>query len=411
MNRTKGLRGNGKGYPPEWSAGPAALFEVSRMTAIDWLIVALALALAPLGFRRGVIVGVLALAGFVLGAVVGSRLGPLVLEGGSSSPYAPATALGLGLVIGAVAAVLLEDVGIRIRARFVRDRVPRAIDGVGGIAVTSVLVLAIVWVLGAVALNAPALSEVRDDVQRSTILGALNDAVPPSGPILNVLNRIEPTPTVNGPSADVPAPRGKVLSDPEFVASSESAVRIVGTACGLGISGSGWVAAPGMVVTNAHVIAGEKETEVELRDGSRLEATPVAYQPRNDIAVLRVDGLDLPALELAEDPRTGAPGGIVGYPGEGSFSTAPARLGTTGRVRSQDSYGRGPIEREMTSFRGKVTSGNSGGPVIDRRGRVLTTVFASSLSSERPEGLGVPNAIVAELLERGASSTGTGRCN
>lgn len=380
------------------------------MNLVDWLIVALALVLVPVGFRQGLIVGMLALGGFALGAVVGARVGPLVLADGSDSPYAPLAALLGGILLGAVVAVVAEDLGGGLRRRFAGEGARRTADSIGGALVTTVLAVAVAWVFGAAALNAPALEGLRAEVQRSAILSAVNEAVPPTGPILNVLNRIQPIPEIAGPSADVAAPKRGILADPELRAATGSVVRVVGNACGVGVSGSGWVGAPGVVVTNAHVIAGQEETEVELGDGSRLGATAIAYRPKDDIALLSVEGLDLAALPLVESPEAGTAGAVAGYPGGGELSLVPARLGTTARVRSQDSYGRGPILRRIASLRGRVRSGNSGGPMIDAEGAVLTTVFATSTSSERPEGLGVPNLVVAKLLAGAGGPTGTGPC-
>ncbi len=383
------------------------------MTPIDWAIVAFAVLLIPFGWRQGLLVGVLALAGFAAGALIGSRLGPLLLPDGSESPYAPATALLGGLLIGGILAVLLEGVGQSLRDRFIDRGARHVVDAVGGVIVMAALALSISWVIGAVVLNAPALKRYRDDIQRSQILAAMYDSVPPSGPLLNVLNRIDPTPALKGPTADVAMPDQGILGEPELQAASRSAVHVLGSACGLNVSGSGWTAAPELVVTNAHVVAGADDTRVETRDGASLDAIAVLYRPRDDLAILRVPGLATEPLELANDPRSGTPGAVIGFPGAGNFSAAPARLGTTGTVTSQDSYGVGPIERLMTSFRGEVISGNSGGPVIGADGEVLTTVFASTLDTSTPQGLGVPNKIVAGKLSTVGADSGeveTGPC-
>ena len=380
------------------------------MTAIDWAIVIGVLLLLPVGYRQGMLVGALTLAGFALGAALGARLGPLVLSEGSSSPYAPAVALIAGLAIGGMFAVLLEGVAISIRTRVVRGPVARRVDGVGGALVFGLLGLAIAWVVGAVALNAPALDGYRDDIQRSAILSELNRRLPPSGPILNALNSVVATPALQGPSADVAAPKKGILGKPALQEATASVVRVSGTACGLSITGSGWVAAPELVITNAHVLAGHDTSTVETSDGAAFDAAAVAYRPGNDIAVLRVPGLDSAPLPLVEEPERGTAGAIAGYPGGGGLSAVPARLGTTGEVSSQDSYGNGPIDRRMTSFRGKVIGGNSGGAVIDGKGRVLTMVFASAVGTDRPEGLGVPNEIAARVLSRADEPVDTGPC-
>lgn len=366
--------------------------------------------LAPIGYRQGLLVAGLGLGGFAGGAVIGARLAPLLLEGGAASPYAPGIALLGGVVIGGLSATLLESVAVAIRARFLSGGLSRSVDSLGGAAALVALAVGIAWVLGALALNAPALRGVRDDVQRSVILSAVNGVVPPSGPILNVLNRIEPTPELSGPSANVGEPRRAILSDRDVLAASDSVVHVLGTSCGLTVSGSGWVAGPEIVVTNAHVIAGEEDTYVVTRDGTELDAMPTLYRPDDDLAVLRVEGLDRPPLPLASEPRTGTNAAALGFPGSGEFSAVAARLGTTGEVSSQDSYGRGPIRRQMTSFRGEVISGNSGGPLVDARGRVLTTVFAATLKANPPEGLGVPNEIMREAIGEADGRVGTGPC-
>jgi len=253
--------------------------------------------------------------------------------------------------------------------------------------------------------------KLREAVQRSTILGVLNDTLPPSGPLLNVLRRIDPTPSLEGPESDVQAPDAAIATDRDVKRAGESVVRVLGSACGLGVSGSGWVVGPDLVATNAHVVAGQDDTTVTPRVGApELEAGAVHYDPRNDLAILSVPGLGLEPLDMVGEPRSGTAGAVLGYPENGPFTVTPARFGTTGEVTSEDSYGRGPIEREMSAFRADVRSGNSGGPVVDADGDVLTTVFGSEQGEGPPGGLGVPNSVTAEALARDLAPVGTGAC-
>jgi S1-C subfamily serine protease len=383
------------------------------MTVVDGLIAAFVLALAALGFERGLIRSALPLAGFVTGAAIGGRLGPALLADGSESPYAPLITVACAILLGAVLAIALEGVASVLRERAgLRGKAGFA-DGLGGALLLGALGLLVAWAFGAVALHAPGSRSVdlRSAVQRSAILGALNDALPPSGPLLNVLRRIDPTPSLEGPESNVDAPDAKIASDPEVEEAGRSVVRVLGSACGLGVTGSGWVIGPDLVATNAHVVAGQDDTTVTpMGDTPELEASAVVYDPRNDLAILSVPGLGLDALELAEDPRSGTPGAVLGYPENGPFAVTPARLGTTGVVTSQDSYGRGPIQRQMSAFRADVRSGNSGGPLVDGDGRVLTTVFGSEEGEGPPGGLGVPNAVVAEALRGPLDAAGTGPC-
>jgi S1-C subfamily serine protease len=170
------------------------------------------------------------------------------------------------------------------------------------------------------------------------------------------------------------------------------------------------VAEPGLVVTNAHVVAGQGDTTVTTRVGTELDATPVHFEPKNDLAVLRVDGLSGSPLPLASEARRGTAAAVLGFPENGPFTVAPARLGRTTTVLSEDAYGRGPVNRRMTSFRARVRSGNSGGPAVDGDGRVLTTVFAAAVGDGPPSGLGVPNEVVGAALERAGGPVDTGAC-
>jgi len=378
------------------------------MTVLDWGIVAFTVALAMWGYRQGLIVGTLTLFGFAAGAFIGSRLGPLLLNQGAESPYAPLCAALGALMGGAVMAVALESFALGLRARLVRGRGLHLADGAGGAALISSVALGLVWVFGAVALHAPGTVRLRADVQRSLILRSLNEVLPPSGSILQALNRVDPAPSISGPATPVSAPDPRTARDPDVERAAASVVRVLGTACGLGIEGSGWVVAPGLVVTNAHVVAGEGDTTVTTQEGASLEATPVHYDPENDLAVLRIEA-SLPALEIDPQPRSGDSGAVLGYPENGPYSVAPARLGETRDTISEDSYGRGPIRRSIVSLRGTVRSGNSGGPIVDTRGRVMGTVFAATTSGT-PGGFAVPDDLVSRALAAADSPVDTGPC-
>ena len=378
------------------------------MTALDWGIVAFAAAMGIWGYRQGLIVGALTLAGFLGGALAGSRLGPLFLSGGSESPYAPLFGALGALLVGALVAVTLEGIALSLRERLIRGRVLDALDGVGGAALIVAVALGLAWVFGAAALHTPGTAQLRADVQRSVILRSLNDLLPPSGPVLNALSRVDPAPSISGPTAPVARPYPGVVGDPDVVAARRSVLRVLGTACGLGIEGSGWVAAPDLVVTNAHVVAGEDDTTVTTEAGASLDATAVHYDPGNDLAILRIDA-PIPPLEIASDPRRGTAGAVLGYPENGPYAAAAARLGDTRTLLSEDSYGRGPFQRQITFLRGSVRSGNSGGPMVDSAGRAMATVFASTTSAPAG-GFAIPNDVVRLALGDTSSPVDTGPC-
>lgn len=379
------------------------------MTVLDWAIVAFTLALGIWGYRQGLIVGTLTLIGFAVGALAGSRVAPLVLNQGSASPYAPLCAALGALIGGALVAVTLEGLALGLRSRLIRGNgVLHHADGAGGAALIASVALGLVWVFGAVVLHAPGTARLRGDVQGSLILRSLNEVLPPSGPILHALDRVDPAPSIIGPAAPVAAPDPAIAADPDVERAEASVVRVLGTACGLGVEGSGWVAGPGLVVTNAHVVAGEDDTTATTPGGASLRATPLYYDPENDLALLHVDA-DLPPLRLAPDPSSGTAAAVLGYPENGPYSVAPARLGETRDTISEDSYGRGPIRRSIASLRGSVRSGNSGGPLVDDRGRVLGTVFAATTNGTSG-GFAVPDEVVEEALRGPLAPVETGPC-
>ena len=344
------------------------------MTTVDWIALALVALAALSGFRRGLLAGALALGGLVAGAYLGAKLAPQLL-GGRESLWTPVVALAGALI----AAGLLQSVG-ELAGRTLRTTLfvlppLRLLDSLGGVVLGAATGLVLVWIGGAVALYVPGQTQLREEVQRSRVLQEINARVPPER-LLDALERVDTFRQIAGPQPNVDPPDPALLQDAGVRAARASVLRVTGTACGLGISGSAWIAAPEVVVTNAHVVAGVRDARVDRGEGRRLPARVVAFDPRNDLAILRVPGLQGRPLALA-DPQQGTPVAILGYPQAGGFTAAPGRIGQTGTVLTDDAYGRGPVQRSVTTLRGQVRRGNSGGPAVDGEGRVQTTIFAA----------------------------------
>ncbi len=366
------------------------------MTTLDWLIVAATAMFAISGYFRGLIVGALSLGGFIGGAIAGSRVADALLAGGASSPYAPLCGLIGALVAGGLLAVGLEGIGVRLR-RGLRLPFLGLLDRVAGAALSGAVALALAWVLGVVVVALPGPGSLASEIRRSSILRRLDELLPPSGVVLHALARIDPLPAIAGAAGSVAAPPTLATATPAVARAERSVVRVVGTACGLGIEGSGWVIAPDEVVTNAHVVAGESDTMIDEVGGRpvSLRARAVLFDPRNDLAILDVPGLDAPKLELLAQPAAESAGTLIGYPEDGPLDAETARIGVTQAVETQDAYGRGPIARQLTAVRGLIRPGNSGGPVVDDSGDVLTTIFAATTSPGPSGGFGVANATVS----------------
>ncbi len=375
------------------------------MTALDWVALALVVLAAVGGAVQGFVWSSLSLAGLVFGAFLGGRLAPVLLPQGSSSPYAPLVALAGAVGLAVALEVLGSTLGAVIRSRE-GSRGLRDLDSAGGVAAGALIGFVVVWVLGAMALQLPGQAQLRRAVQRSEVLRRLNSIVPPRT-LLHALARIDPFPSLAGPPVPTQPVDPRVLARPGVRATAPSVVRVLGTACGLGVQGSGWVAAPGLIVTAAHVVAGEHDTTIATLSGETLRAAAVAYRPHDDIAVLRAAGLQEQPLRIA-DPRRGASVALVGYPENGPLAAAPGRIGATATVLAQDAYGLGPVRRTVTSLGGDVRHGDSGGPAVDASGAVEATIFAARATGGG--GYGVPSSIVRRALATVHGPVSTGPC-
>jgi S1-C subfamily serine protease len=375
------------------------------VTGLDWIALAIVLFAALGGAAQGFLWSGLSLAGLVAGAVIGGRLAPLLLAGGARSPYSPVIALAGAVTFAVTFEVMGSTVGAALRGRQNR-RFLRDLDSAAGVVAGALVGLAVIWVLGAMALQLPGQARLRHEVQRSAVLRRLNSIVPPRT-VLNALGRIDPFPRLAGPPVPTDPPDPGILRQPGVRAAAPSVVRVLGTACGLGVEGSGWVAGRGLVVTAAHVVAGESDTTVTPAAGPTLRAQAVAFDSHNDVAVLRVPGLTTRALSLV-DPRPGTAVALVGYPENGPLDAVPGRIGVTETVISSDAYGRGNVLRTVTSLSGEVRHGDSGGPAVDASGAVLATVFAARRTGDG--GFGVPASVVRRALASARGPVSTGPC-
>jgi uncharacterized membrane protein required for colicin V production len=377
------------------------------VTRVDWIVLGIVALLALVGARQGLVAGALSLAGLAAGAVIGGRIAPVFLSSGSHSPYAPLVSLAVAAGLALLVQSFGLSLGLFLRQSILRPAPLRALDTAGGFVLGASGGLVVAWVLGVVALQLPGQTSWRRDVQRSRVLRRLDSILPPDR-LLRALARFDPLPALGGPLARVAAPNPAVLSLPGVRRAAPSVVRVLGSACGLEVEGSGWVARPGLVVTAAHVVAGERDTVVEPFGSTRkLRAVALAFDPHNDVAVLRVSGLRAAPLRIA-DAQPGASVAILGYPDNGPFTATPGRIGSTTFALTDDAYGNGPIGRTVTTLRGRVRHGDSGGPAVDSSGAVETTVYAARVGASG--GFGVPTAAVKQALASARRPVSTGAC-
>jgi S1-C subfamily serine protease len=380
------------------------------MTALD-VIIALFVLLAVLrGARTGFLAGVFSLVGVVVGASVGSRIASSLIPDGGNPVYRVGVTL-----ISVVAFAVLGEILARLVGGSLRNRLSNpastALDNVGGGALGLALSLVLVWAVGMLALQSPPLAGLRPAVEESRILRSLEERMP-AGLLTRAVAELDPLPEIRGPEPDVAPPEKGIVSDPDVRAAATRAVRVTGVACGYGVEGSGWVVARNLVVTNAHVVAGEAATRVQPEGvGRAFRAEAVLFDEKNDIAVLRVRKLGLPPLPLAS-PRLGEPAAVIGFPQNGPLDVRPARTGETGYVRSADAYNEALVRRIVTSFRVFVRPGNSGGPAVNAEGEVVSTIFASRADASNV-GYGIPSQVVQRHLSVAAERkepVSTGGC-
>jgi S1-C subfamily serine protease len=282
-----------------------------------------------------------------------------------------------------------------------------AIDGAGGLITGAVLGLAVAWLVAVTAINQPSLG-LRHEVQTSTILPRLVRWLPAQS-LIDAIARFDQLPVLGvGGVADLPPPDRSVPVSAAVRRAERSVLMIEGSSCGLTLQGSGWVVRPGLIVTNAHVIAGEHSTRVITPTGT-LPATPVFVDAGKDIALLEVPGLSEPPLRVRTHSPSGVGVALVGFPGGGPLTAAPGRVGRPAFIVTRDAYGRGVTQRTVIPIRGDVLHGDSGGPVVDRSGRVVAMMFAATETGGGGFGVTMPDVEQA-LTAPPSQHVNTGPC-
>jgi S1-C subfamily serine protease len=374
------------------------------VNVIDVLLLLGVAAFAILGAHRGLAAQALSLGGLAVGAVLGSIVAPHLFS--ENSVWLPVSGL-----IGAVAGAFLLSFAARALARPVRAFLVAhppfgTLDRIGGIALGGLIALAVAWLLAVFALHEPALG-LRAEIRGSAILPRLLSAVPPDR-VLQALNRFDPLPLLPGLPEALPPPDPSVLQSAGARTAAQSVVKLQGTACGVGTQGSGWVVRPGLVATNAHVVAGHDSTRVLAPNGQVLESRPVYVDAANDIALMRVRGLAASSLATSTRDDRSQPVALLGYPRNGPLTSTAGTAGAARTVLSPDAYGHGTRPRIVVPLRGTVQPGESGGPVIDRQGRVVAMIFGGT--REGRGGYAVPVGLVLNAADGDLHPVSPGPC-
>jgi S1-C subfamily serine protease len=374
-------------------ASPAPVAHPGRGDALDIVLVLLALGYAFAGFRRGLVVGLLSFAGFVVGAYVGTVVGPTLAA--RISAHAGSGQRVLALVLVGVFAVAGQTIGSLVggRLRRVIALTPvRWADAAGGAAIDVIGFLLVAWLLAFALASAPYPS-VTKQIRNSAILNAINGVMPNSAPHLFAsLDRLlqqHELPALGNPFSGLPVPPAVLpppdtgVVPPALRAAGPAIVKIRGSApsCSRQVEGSGFIFATDHVLTNAHVVAGVHDPSVALPmpNARVLAARVVLYDPNRDVAVLDVPGLGRTPLHFGGRADTGSSAVVAGYPEDGPLTAVAARVAGDQDVTGPNIYANRQVTRDVYTLRARVRPGNSGGPLLSPDGLVLGVVFAAAV--------------------------------
>jgi S1-C subfamily serine protease len=385
------------------------------MTIVDLVVIAFVLAAIAHGLRVGALVQVASFAGLwgglALGAALAPKLSTLVTTTSSHVLVALATLFGSVSIVSAV----FRFVAMRALSLAKSPRLIQADYGVGAV-IGGASTLIVTWLIASMLSNVP-LPALTSQLQRSAILRAMDNIMPPAPSVFSRIQRVlDPAgfPNVFAQFEPPPASPLPTPTSPAIRAAAEraraSTVKVLDTACGELIEGSGFAISADEIVTNAHVVAGSGSQAVEDEGGSH-RAYAVAFDPKLDIAVLHVRGLAAPPLPVRNGvvPR-GTDGAALGYPGDGPFTATPAVVLSEQTAVGRDIYGSSLTARDIYELQADVREGNSGGPLVNTGGVVVGVIFARSA---RTSGIGyalTTPPVLQRVAQAGAAQVSTGPC-
>jgi len=352
---------------------------------LDVLILALAVSAGLGGYRLGLVARALSWAGMAIGIVITARFLPDIVDAVNGPDPTGRLLIAVGILLGG--AFIGQAIGLLIGSRIHLVMPPggRPLDRAGGAVAGVVGVLVGVWLM------LPTMAEVPGEISRqarsSVIARAVASWAPPPPDTLQALRRLvgdTQFPRVFSalrPAPDTgPPPAQSGLSEATLNAAVASTVKVEGPACGRIQEGSGFVVDSGVVVTNAHVVAGEGRTTVTERTGRRVGATVVVFDPNRDLAVLVAD-VEAEPLTIG-DGKIGTRGAVLGYPGGGPLVVSPFEVRDDVTAVGRDLYDRSQTRRHVLILASDLAPGDSGAALVDPGGTVVGVAFA--IAPDRP---------------------------
>ena len=349
------------------------------MNLVDAAVILLSALAAWRGWHRGFIGQLFEFGGGFLGLIAGVALGPRIasLFTDQAGPEAALISIAAVFVMLSIGQAIGFIAGHRFAQLAQRARLGMFDAGMG--AVLSVVVTFVsFWLIGGVLIHGPS-KDLAKALQKSSTLGFMNDVMPPPPDVLAYIRQYLDTSGFPQVFSGLPRPIGEPVKLPTNAEArrageraDDSMVRVVVPACGGTQLGSGWIAAPNTVVTNAHVVSGGDSVTLQDPEGDHV-GTVVLFDPETDVAIIHVEGLDGPPLDLetAEQER-GTTGAKLGYPGtsDGQLDIRPAAVQAQYNATGKDIYGQADAMRDVYELRARVRQGDSGGPFVLSNGDV-----------------------------------------
>ncbi|MHB1712084.1 MAG: MarP family serine protease [Acidimicrobiales bacterium] len=387
------------------------------MNLVDIVVLVIVAIAAVQGLRLGGLMQVLSFGGFWVGLYLGALLASVTAGWVHTSTSRAVVALVTMLGVAILGGITGRLSGEKLFRKVHRGRLGPA-DSAFGVVVAVVASLLAVWLVASVLVNSSFLP-VNAAISGSKIIRSLDDTLPAPPSVFSRVQGFlsaEGFPPVFAQLAPATAGPVKLPGDaqmqPALATAGPSTVKIVGAGCGDIQEGSGFVVAPGLVVTNAHVVAGIPHPMVEDSSGTHPTRV-ILFDPKYDLAVMRVQGLTERPLVL--DPNNvsrGVQALVIGYPGGGPFNAAPAGVMAEFSAQGRDIYGKGLTVRAVYEIQAVVRPGNSGGPLVEADGKVIGVVFSrSTTNGDIGYALTSPGVLArVKRAERATGVVGTGAC-
>jgi S1-C subfamily serine protease len=388
---------------------------------MDWLdivIVIVLIAAIVRGIDKGFARQLLPAGGFFGGLFLGAILQSKFLP--STQTAASRAALSISILLGCafVCLAIGEFIAVKLKSRLEFSGANKADKVLGGF-FGAIAMMGAVW-LGSSALSTGTFPGLQQEIQRSAIISQLNRALPEAPRVIAKLgNLITPNGFPQVFSGIEPEPNQSAITTPDMGELTDavrndqaSVVKVEGEGCGGIVEGSGFVASDGLVVTNAHVVAGVERPKVIDANG-RHSTTVIWFNPDLDLAILRANNLAGSPLSLVDQTVTnGTQAAVLGYPGGGAFQADPAATIDAFTATGRNIYGQESATREIYSLKAEVISGNSGGPLVNKDGAVVGVVFARSVTYDQVGYALTMPQVVQELngAKQNTASVGTGNC-